>query len=97
MDINRVLRRKIVVLDGAMGTALIAKGYKKKAPKPVGVKKPKWSSSKKKKLSIKKKSGKVKAKKGGRVTITAKKGKHNENHKQTGFCHKNLRESLFRL
>ena len=28
MDINRVLRRKIVVLDGAMGTALIAKGYK---------------------------------------------------------------------
>ena len=27
MDINRVLRRKIVVLDGAMGTALIAKGY----------------------------------------------------------------------
>lgn len=53
----------------------IAKGYKKKAPKPVGVKKPKWSSSKKKKLSIKKKSGKVKAKKGGRVTITAKKGK----------------------
>lgn len=53
----------------------IAKGYKKKAPKPVGVKKPKWSSSKKKKLTIKKKSGKVKAKKGGRVTITAKKGK----------------------
>ena len=28
MDIKRVLRRKIVVLDGAMGTALIAKGYK---------------------------------------------------------------------
>ena len=28
MGINRVLRRKIVVLDGAMGTALIAKGYK---------------------------------------------------------------------
>ena len=28
MDINRVLHRKIVVLDGAMGTALIAKGYK---------------------------------------------------------------------
>ena len=28
MDINRVLRRKIVVLDGAMGTTLIAKGYK---------------------------------------------------------------------
>ncbi|MCR5429778.1 MAG: hypothetical protein K6E58_00905 [Eubacterium sp.] len=53
----------------------IAKGYKKKAPKPVGVKKPKWSSSKKKRLSIKKKTGKVKAKKGGRVTITAKKGK----------------------
>ncbi len=53
----------------------ITKGYKKKAPKPVGVKKPKWSSSKKKKLSIKKKSGKVKAKKGGCVTITAKKGK----------------------
>lgn len=53
----------------------IAKGSKAKAPKPVGVKKPKWSSSKKKKLSIKKKTGKVKAKKGGRVTITAKKGK----------------------
>ena len=53
----------------------IAKGYKKKAPKPVGVKKPKWSSSKKKRLTIKKKTGKVKAKKGGRVTITAKKGK----------------------
>ena len=28
MDINRVLRRKIIVLDGAMGTALIEKGYK---------------------------------------------------------------------
>ncbi len=53
----------------------IAKGCKKKAPKPVGVKKPKWSSSKKKKVSIKKKSGKIKAKKGGRVTLTAKKGK----------------------
>lgn len=53
----------------------ISKGYKKKAPKPVGVKKPKWTSSKKKKLTIKKKTGKVKAKKGGRVTITAKKGK----------------------
>lgn len=53
----------------------IAKGYKKKAPKPVGVKKPKWSSSKKKRLKIKKKTGKVRAKKGGRVTITAKKGK----------------------
>ena len=53
----------------------IAKGYKKKAPKPVGVGKPIWSSSKKKKVSIKKKTGKVKAKKGGRVTLTAKKGK----------------------
>ena len=28
MDINSVFRRKIVVLGGAMGTALIAKGYK---------------------------------------------------------------------
>ncbi len=53
----------------------VAKGSKAKAPKPVGVKKPKWSSSKKKKVSINKKSGKIKAKKGGRVTLTAKKGK----------------------
>ena len=53
----------------------IAKGSKAKAPKPIGVKKPKWSSSKKKRVSIKKKSGKVKAKKGGTVTLTAKKGK----------------------
>ena len=53
----------------------IAKGSKAKAPKPCGVKKPKWSSSKKKKITIKKKTGKIKAKKGGRVTLTAKKGK----------------------
>lgn len=53
----------------------VAKGSKAKAPKPVGVKKPKWKSSNKKKATIKKKSGKIKAKKGGRVTFTAKKGK----------------------
>ena len=28
MDLNQLLRRKIVVLDGAMGTSLIAQGYK---------------------------------------------------------------------
>lgn len=28
MDLNKLLRRKIVVLDGAMGTSLIAQGYK---------------------------------------------------------------------
>ena len=53
----------------------VVKGSKAKAPKPVGVKKPKWSSSKKKKVTVKKKTGKIKAKKGGRVTLTAKKGK----------------------
>ncbi len=57
------------------GYWFVAKGSKAKAPKPVGVSKPKWKSSKKKVATIKKKTGKIKAKKGGRVTFTAKKGK----------------------
>lgn len=57
------------------GIWYIAKGSKAKAPKPLGVKKPKWSSNRKKVVSINKKTGKIKAKKGGRLTLTAKKGK----------------------
>ena len=53
----------------------VAKGSKTKAPKPKGVKKPKWSSSKKKRIKINKKTGRIKAKKGGRCTLIAKKGK----------------------
>ncbi len=57
------------------GYWFIAKGSKEKAPKPLGVSKPKWKSSSKKVATINKKTGKIKAKKGGRVTFTAKKGK----------------------
>ncbi|MBR2279502.1 MAG: hypothetical protein IJ903_01050 [Ruminococcus sp.] len=63
-------------VHGTDGYWFVAKGSKAKAPKPSGVKKPKWSSSKKKIATIKKKTGKIKAKKGGRVTFTAKKGKN---------------------
>ena len=52
----------------------VAKGSKAKAPKPKGVKKPKWSSSKKKRIKINKKTGRIKAKKGGRCTLIAKSG-----------------------
>lgn len=62
-------------VHGVQGYWFVAKGSKAKAPKPVGVKKPKWKSSKKKIAKINKKTGKIKAKKGGRVTFTAKKGK----------------------
>ena len=62
-------------VHGVRGYWFVAKGSKAKAPKPAGVKKPKWKSSKKKVATINKKSGKIKAKKGGRVTFTAKKGK----------------------
>lgn len=57
------------------GFWFVAKGSKAKAPKPKGVKNPKWSSSKKKVVTINKKTGKIKAKKSGRTTLTAKKGK----------------------
>lgn len=57
------------------GYWFVAKGSKAKAPKPYGVKKPKWKSSRKKVIKIKKKSGRIKAKKGGRCTLIAKKGK----------------------
>lgn len=63
-------------VHGTDGYWFVAKGSKAKAPKPSGVKKPKWTSSKKKVATIKKKTGKIKAKKGGRVTFTAKKGKN---------------------
>lgn len=62
-------------VHGIDGYWFVAKGSKAKAPKPSGVKKPKWSTSKKKVATINKKTGKIKAKKGGRVTFTAKKGK----------------------
>lgn len=62
-------------VHGTDGYWFVAKGSKAKAPKPIGVKKPKWKSSKKKIAKINKKTGKIKAKKGGRVTFTAKKGK----------------------
>lgn len=62
-------------VHGVHGYWFIAKGDKVKAPKPAGVKKPKWKTSKKSVCTVNKKTGKVKAKKGGKVTITAKKGK----------------------
>lgn len=62
-------------LYATQGYWFVAKGSKAKAPKPAGVKKPKWKSSKKKVATINKKTGKITAKKGGRVTFTAKKGK----------------------
>ena len=55
----------------------IAKGSTQKAPAPIGISKPKWSSANKKVAVINKKTGKVRAKKGGRVNFTAKKGKVN--------------------
>lgn len=51
----------------------VAKGAGKKLTKPIGIKKPKWSSKKKSIVTVKK--GKIKAKKGGRTTVVAKKGK----------------------